>query len=95
MKLKVDGAGVGSHVNRPAIEGFGVGTMSPEAADATLSEEIRWTQSAHNRSAQSRHDRIATVAFYLSEARGFEPGHDAEDWFLAQSEIDSFDAGES
>jgi hypothetical protein len=92
MKRKVDGAGVGSHVNRPSIEGLGLGTMAPEAADAVLSEEIRWTATAENQSAESRHGRIATVAYYMSEARGFEPGHEAEDWLLAQSVIDALDA---
>jgi hypothetical protein len=92
MKLKVDGAGVGSHVNRASVEGLGLGTMAPEAADTALSEEIRWTPIAENRSAESRHDRIARAAYYLSEARGFEPGHDAEDWLLAQSAIDALDA---
>jgi hypothetical protein len=92
MKLKVDGAGVGSHVNRPSIEGLGLGTMALEAADAALSEEIRWTEIVENRSAESRHDRIATVAYYLSEARGFAPGHEAEDWLLAQSVTDALDA---
>jgi hypothetical protein len=41
---------------------------------------------------ESRHDRIARAAYYLSEARGFELGHDAEDWLLAQSAIDALDA---
>jgi hypothetical protein len=50
MKLKVDGAGAGSHVNRASVEGLGLGTMAPEAADTALSEEIRWTQIAENRS---------------------------------------------
>jgi hypothetical protein len=33
------------------------------------------------------------VAYYLSEARGFAPGHDADDWLLAQSQVDAIDAG--
>jgi Protein of unknown function (DUF2934) len=92
MKRKVDGARVGSYVYRPSIEGLGLGTVAPEAADAALSEEIRWTEIAENQSAESRHGRIATVAYYMSEARGFEPGHEAEDWLLAQSVIDALDA---
>jgi Protein of unknown function (DUF2934) len=95
MKLKVDGAGVGSHVDRASVEGLGLGTMAPEAADTALSEEIRWTPIAENRSAESRRDRIARAAYYLSEARGFEPGHDAEDWLLGQSAIDALDASMS
>jgi hypothetical protein len=92
MRLKVDGAGVGSHVNRASVEGLGLSTIAPEEADTALSEEIRWTQITENRSVDSRHDRIARAAYYLSEARGFELGHDAEDWLLAQSAIDALDA---
>lgn len=32
-------------------------------------------------------DIVARRAFQISEARGFEPGHEVEDWQLAESEI--------
>jgi len=54
---------------------------------------INWTRAAHQRSAEQRRARIAVVAYYLSEARGFAPGHDADDWLLAQSQVDAIDAG--
>jgi Protein of unknown function (DUF2934) len=93
MKLKLDGAGAGKHANRLPMTGLGLGTLTPESADAVLTEDIRWTQADAKQSVKSRHDRISTVAYYLSEARGFEPGHDEEDWLLAQSTIDALDAG--
>jgi len=40
-------------------------------------------------SAEARHQRIAVTAYFLAEARGFEPGHDHEDWFTAERLIDS------
>jgi len=52
-------------------------------------ESIRWTQSAEERAAAARRDRIAVVAYHLSEARGFAPGHDAEDWALAEAQVDA------
>ena len=32
------------------------------------------------------YDRIAIAAYYKAEARGFEPGHDVEDWLAAEAE---------
>lgn len=31
-------------------------------------------------------ERIAVAAYYKAEARGFEPGHDIEDWVTAETE---------
>jgi Protein of unknown function (DUF2934) len=93
MKHKLDGAGTGKHAHRLPIEALGLGTLTPEIADAVLSEDIRWTQADRKQSLESRHDRISIVAYYLSEARGFVPGHDEEDWLLAQSTIEALDAG--
>ena len=30
---------------------------------------------------------IAEAAYYLAERRGFEPGHEFEDWVAAEGEI--------
>lgn len=32
-------------------------------------------------------DEIRRLAYLLSERRGFEPGHDAEDWLTAEREV--------
>ena len=32
-------------------------------------------------------DEIRRLAYLLSERRGFEPGHEAEDWLSAETEI--------
>ena len=32
-------------------------------------------------------DEIRQLAYLLSERRGFEPGHEAEDWFAAENEV--------
>jgi hypothetical protein len=32
-------------------------------------------------------DEIRRLAYLLSERRGFEPGHEAEDWFAAEHEV--------
>lgn len=34
-----------------------------------------------------RDARIAELAYYKAECRGFEPGHELEDWFEAEREF--------
>ncbi len=34
-----------------------------------------------------RRDAIAKAAYYLSEERGFEPGHELEDWIAAEARV--------
>jgi hypothetical protein len=42
----------------------------------------------------TREARIARVAYARAARRGFEPGHEHEDWLAAEHEVDSvFDAG--
>jgi hypothetical protein len=89
MKRKLDGAGLGSH----AASGDGamnrLGMMSSAVEPIA---EIRWTRTAHEMASAARRDRIAIAAYHLSAARGFEPGHDEEDWLEAQAAIDALDA---
>jgi hypothetical protein len=32
---------------------------------------------------------IAEAAYFMAEHRGFEPGHEIEDWLCAESQIDA------
>ena len=32
-------------------------------------------------------EAIAVAAYYLAERRGFEPGHEVEDWLLAEASL--------
>ena len=38
--------------------------------------------------AEERHRRISDAAYYRAQRRGFEPGHEREDWLEAEREID-------
>jgi hypothetical protein len=38
---------------------------------------------------ESREARIAEAAYWRAERRGFEPGHDIDDWLNAEREVDS------
>lgn len=41
---------------------------------------------AANRAAERR-DMIATAAYFLAERRGFEPGHEVDDWLTAELQV--------
>ena len=36
---------------------------------------------------QKRRERIALTAYFIAERRGFEPGHDTEDWLAAEIQV--------
>ena len=37
---------------------------------------------------EHRRALIAQIAYYRAERRGFEPGHETEDWLSAEAEVD-------
>jgi hypothetical protein len=39
-----------------------------------------------------RHELIAVAAYHLAERRNFEPGHETEDWLMAESQVASLGA---
>lgn len=41
---------------------------------------------AANRAAERR-DMIATAAYFRAQRRGFEPGHELDDWLAAETEV--------
>jgi hypothetical protein len=41
----------------------------------------------------ARHAMIAEAAYYMAERRGFESGHELDDWLLAERQIDTVTAG--
>jgi hypothetical protein len=38
---------------------------------------------------ERRRTLIAEIAYYRAERRGFEPGHENEDWLSAEAEVDT------
>ncbi len=66
----------------------------PEALPA-IAPRIRKSESAHlavQRADAWRRERIATAAYYIAQKRGFAPGHEEEDWRLAEAQIDAIDS---
>jgi Protein of unknown function (DUF2934) len=39
------------------------------------------------KSTQDREQRIALAAYFIAEQRGFEPGHEMEDWLAAEIQV--------
>jgi hypothetical protein len=38
---------------------------------------------------ERRRQMVAEAAYFYAEHRGFEPGHEVEDWLAAESQIDA------
>jgi hypothetical protein len=43
----------------------------------------------HRLTPAERHRRISDLAYRRAEMRGFEPGHEHEDWLEAEREVDA------
>jgi hypothetical protein len=59
----------------------------------SLNPDARSAEPSLRRDDAWRHERVALAAYYLAANRGFEPGHEAEDWSLAELQTDASDAG--
>jgi Protein of unknown function (DUF2934) len=55
-----------------------------------LSRPIGYTSSVRNflMEPPTRHELIAQAAYFRAQHRGFEPGHELEDWQAAEAEVD-------
>jgi hypothetical protein len=47
------------------------------------------TQSSAFIEPDERHAMISECAYHRARARGFDPGHELEDWLAAEAEIDA------
>ncbi|WP_129781982.1 DUF2934 domain-containing protein [Peristeroidobacter soli] len=50
-------------------------------------EIVRMAASEAASRAVERHQMIATAAYFRAQERGFEPGHELEDWLAAETEV--------
>ena len=64
---------------------------APPAADAQPLKESSPSSGADD---GSREARISEAAFFKAAARGFEPGHEWDDWLAAEKEIDAQSGGD-
>ena len=61
-------------IRAPAVVAAAVSALRTDEATAFTPEE--------------RRRMIAEAAYYLAARRGFESGHDVEDWLAAEAEVD-------
>jgi hypothetical protein len=61
--------------------------LRPPARKIARKPEIVKTEPRANVVPINLEDEIRRLAYLLSERRGFEPGHDAEDWLAAEREV--------
>ena len=75
--------------NQPVIEAAAAETRQPRKTEPkkTRRPEIVRTDSRSNLVPINMDDEIRRLAYLLSERRGFEPGHETEDWLAAEHEV--------
>lgn len=56
------------------------------SASETRPDDVSLKSPASDESAALRHEAIAQGAYFLAEARGFEPGHELDDWLAAEQQ---------
>lgn len=44
-------------------------------------------ESCHEDIHDARFSKVSEIAYYKAEARGFEPGHELDDWIAAENEL--------
>ena len=70
----------------PAAETSAVPKAAVKKAPAKTSATTAATRPAV--SAEQRHHYIEVAAFYVAQRRGFSPGNPADDWAMAEREVD-------
>jgi len=68
-----------ANVSKLQADEFPVQEETTSLADYEASEE--------DTCLPDRNARIAELAYYKAESRGFEPGHEMEDWLEAEREL--------
>jgi hypothetical protein len=68
------------------------GKTGKKIAEPRRIKDISVTVTPRHR--EDRHASIALAAYFRSESRGFAPGHELEDWLVAEEEVDQRLLGE-
>jgi hypothetical protein len=71
----------------PVIETVKTEPVKTEPKKATRKPEIVRSEPRANLVPINLEEEIRRFAYLLSERRGFEPGHEAEDWLAAEHEV--------
>ena len=71
----------------PAVEAAKPDTKKLELRKTARKPEIAKTESRANLVPINLEEEIRRLAYLFSERRGFEPGHETEDWVSAEIEV--------
>jgi|SRR6476660_3697703 len=71
----------------PASNGNGAAIEAAAPTISTRKPTIVKSETRPNVVPINLEDEIRRLAYLLSERRGFEPGHEAEDWLTAEHEV--------
>jgi hypothetical protein len=93
MTLQLDRAGSGDYAEKANLDVFLVALADVEIKIQSIDPQAELAEPSLRRDDAWRHKRVATTAYYLAANRSFEPGHEAEDWSLAELQTDAIDAG--
>lgn len=63
-------------------------SANPAIAQARSDEQPTALAASGSYPAPERHATIAQAAFYIAQARGFEPGCELDDWLAAERDVD-------
>lgn len=76
-----------SSTTHSAANGNGAATEAAAPTKSTRKPSIVKSEVRPNVVPINLEDEIRRLAYLLSERRGFEPGHEAEDWIAAEREV--------
>jgi hypothetical protein len=66
------------------------GKKSKDSVDSVIKTRHRHRAQPTESNIADEHDKllhIAVTAYYKAESRGFEPGHEIQDWLEAEAEV--------
>jgi len=81
-------AGKSGDIKSGAIKARAVKRRAGKSSRATPPSNSIVTRSSAYIEPEARDAMIAEAAYFRSAHRGFEPGHEVDDWLAAESEID-------
>ena len=63
---------------------------TPTIVNQQSDPDITWREAF---SPEQREVMIREIAYYRYEKRGYAPGHDVDDWLVAEAELESVEPG--
>lgn len=80
--MKVQAQKSGRRARKRAVIGNGI------VVQAERDKDVRQLVAADAKDRAADHQaKIASAAYFIAEKRGFEPGHELDDWLAAEAEL--------